>query len=137
MFAALIEKLQHRVDLRTDEAASAMEAIMDGQAPPSQIASFLIGLAMKGGRRGEIVGLARTMRARATNLSRSFAPVFDTCGTGGDGADTFNVSTVAALVLAACGVRVAKHGNRSASSRCGSADVLEALGVTVAAPPAV
>jgi anthranilate phosphoribosyltransferase len=77
------------------------------------------------------------MRARASKLSRSFAPVFDTCGTGGDGAHTFNVSTVAALVLAACGVRVAKHGNRSASSRCGSADLLETLGVNIAAPPAV
>jgi anthranilate phosphoribosyltransferase len=90
---------------------------------------------MKGERPDEIVGLARTMRARATKLSRSFAPVFDTCGTGGDNAHTFNVSTVAALVLAACGVRVAKHGNRSASSRCGSADLFEALGVNVAAGP--
>src|SRR3954453_3659449 len=137
MFAALIEKLQHRIDLTTDEAASAMEAIMDGQAQPSQIAGFLIGLAMKGERPGEIVGLARTMRARATKLSRSFAPVFDTCGTGGDRANTFNVSTVAALVLAACGVRVAKHGNRSASSRCGSADLFETLGVNVAATPPI
>jgi anthranilate phosphoribosyltransferase len=113
-----------------------MEAIMDGRAQPSQIAGFLVALAMKGERPDEIVGLARTMRARATKLSRSFAPVFDTCGTGGDGANTFNVSTVAAFVLAASGVRVAKHGNRSASSRCGSADLLEALGVTVSAGPA-
>jgi anthranilate phosphoribosyltransferase len=137
MFAGLIEKLQQRVDLTVDEAASAMEAIMDGQAQPSQIAGFLIGLAMKGERPGEIVGLARTMRAKATKLSRSFAPVFDTCGTGGDRAHTFNVSTVAALVLAACGVRVAKHGNRSVSSRCGSADLLEALGVNVSATPEI
>jgi anthranilate phosphoribosyltransferase len=135
-FPVLIDKLQRRVDLSVDEAAGAMEAIMDGQAPASQIAGLLVGLAMKGERPDEIVGLARTMRARATKLSRSFSPVFDTCGTGGDGADTFNVSTVAALVLAACGVRVAKHGNRSASSRCGSADLFEALGVNVSATPA-
>src|SRR4051794_28878881 len=136
MFRELIEKLQQRADLTVDEAAAAMEAIMDGRAQPSQIAGFLVGLAMKGERPDEIVGLARTMRARATKLSRSFEPVFDTCGTGGDGANTFNVSTVAALVLAGCGVRVAKHGNRSASSRCGSADLLEALGVHVSAEPA-
>jgi anthranilate phosphoribosyltransferase len=77
------------------------------------------------------------MRQRATPLSRTFSPVFDTCGTGGDRAHTFNVSTVAALVVAACGVRVAKHGNRSVSSRCGSADVFEALGVNITAPPDV
>jgi anthranilate phosphoribosyltransferase len=135
MFSELIAKLQRHVDLSVEEAAAAMEAIMDGRAQPSQIAGFLVGLAMKGERPDEIVGLARTMRARSTTLSRSFAPVFDTCGTGGDGANTFNVSTVAAIVLAACGVRVAKHGNRSASSRCGSADLLEALGVHVSAPP--
>jgi anthranilate phosphoribosyltransferase len=138
MFPGLIDKLQRRVDLTVDEAAGAMSTIMDGTAQPSQIAGFLVGLAMKGERPDEIVGLARTMRARSTKLSRSFAPVFDTCGTGGDGAHTFNVSTVAALVLAACGVRVAKHGNRSASSRCGSADLFEELGVNVTAqPPAV
>ena len=137
MFSELIAKLQRHEDLSVDEAAAAMEAIMDGRTQPSQIAGFLVGLAMKGERPSEIVGLARTMRARATRLSRAFAPVFDTCGTGGDGANTFNVSTVAALVLPACGVRVAKHGNRSASSRCGSADVLEALGVNLGAAPAV
>ena len=136
-FPALIDKVQRRVDLTVDEAAGAMAAIMDGDVPSSQIAGLLVGLAMKGERPDEIVGLARTMRERATKLSRSFSPVFDTCGTGGDGAQTFNVSTVAAVVLAACGVRVAKHGNRSASSRCGSADLFEALGVNVAAPPAV
>ena len=136
-FPALIDKLQKRLDLSVDEAAGAMEAIMDGQAQPSQIAGFLVGLAMKGERPDEIVGLARTMRARATKLNRAFAPVFDTCGTGGDGAHTFNVSTVAALVLAGCGVRVAKHGNRSASSQCGSADLFEALGVNLTAPPPV
>jgi anthranilate phosphoribosyltransferase len=137
MFSVLIDKLQRRVDLTVDEAAGAMGTIMDGAAQPSQIAGFLVGLAMKGERPDEIVGLARTMRARSTKLSRSFAPVFDTCGTGGDGAHTFNVSTVAALVVAACGVRVAKHGNRSASSRCGSADLFEALGVNVTAQPAI
>jgi anthranilate phosphoribosyltransferase len=137
MFSELLDKLQRRQDLTVDEAAGAMEAIMDGRAQPSQIAGLLIALAMKGERPAEIVGLARTMRARAARLARVHAPVFDTCGTGGDRAHTFNVSTVAALVVAACGVRMAKHGNRSVSSRCGSADVFEALGVNVTAEPAV
>ena len=137
MFPALIEKLQRRQDLTVDEASAAMEEIMEGRAQGAQIAGLLIGLAMKGERPSEVVGLARTMRARATRLSRDFRPVFDTCGTGGDRAHTFNVSTVAALVVAACGVKVAKHGNRSVSSRCGSADVFEALGVNVAADPAI
>jgi anthranilate phosphoribosyltransferase len=135
MFAPLIEKLQRRQDLTREEAAGAMDAIMEGRAQPAQIAGFLIGLSMKGERPAEIVGLAQTMRARATTLSRIHAPVFDTCGTGGDRAHTFNVSTVAALVLAACGVTVAKHGNRSVSSQCGSADLFEALGVRVSAEP--
>ncbi len=137
MFAALIEKLQRRQDLSMDEAAQAMEEIMSGRAQPAQIAGLLIGLSMKGERPTEIVGLARTMRAKAVPLSRTHAPVFDTCGTGGDLAHTFNVSTVAALVLAACGVRVAKHGNRSVSSRCGSADLFEGLGVQITAEPPV
>jgi anthranilate phosphoribosyltransferase len=137
MFSALLEKLQRRQDLTVDEAAAAMGEIMDGRAQPAQIAGLLIALAMKGERPAEIVGLATAMRARATRLARDHRPVFDTCGTGGDRAHTFNVSTVAALVVAACGVRVAKHGNRSVSSRCGSADLFEALGVNIAAEPAV
>jgi len=137
MFAPLLEKLHRREDLTAEEASGAMAEIMEGRAQPAQIAGFLVALGMKGERPSEIVGLARAMRARATRLSRTFAPVFDTCGTGGDRAHTFNVSTVAALVLAAAGIRVAKHGNRSVSSRCGSADLLEALGVNIAAPPEV
>jgi anthranilate phosphoribosyltransferase len=137
MFAPLIEKLQRREDLTTDEAAAAMSQIMDGNARPAQIAGLLVALTMKGERPSEIVGLAQTMRGRAARLSRVHTPVFDTCGTGGDRSNTFNVSTVAALVLASCGVRVAKHGNRSVSSRCGSADLFEALGVRVDAPVTV
>src|SRR4026207_389169 len=128
MFPTLIEKLQRRQDLTVEEASAAMDEIMEGRALPAQVAGLLIGLAMKGERPAEIVGLARTMRARATKLANDFAPLFDTCGTGGDRAHTFNVSTVAALVLAACGVRVAKHGNRSVSSRCGRAAPSEAVG---------
>lgn len=137
MFAELLEKLGRHVDLTSDEATAAMTEIMGGRAAPSQVAGFLIALSMKGERPGEVVGLARAMRAQATPLSRSYAPVFDTCGTGGDRSGTVNVSSIGALVVAACGVRVAKHGNRSVSSQCGSADLFEALGVNVAAAPDV
>lgn len=135
MFRVLIEKLGRREDLTVDEAANAMAVIMRGDATPAQIAGLLIGLSMKGERPSELVGLARTMRAEAVQLSAPVVDAFDTCGTGGDRSGSFNISTTAALVLAACGVRVAKHGNRSVSSLCGSADVLEALGVKVTAPP--
>jgi anthranilate phosphoribosyltransferase len=137
MFPTLIEKLSRREDLGSDEASAAMAEIMDGRAQPAQMAGFLIGLSMKGERPAEIVGLARTMRDRAVKLERAWPNVFDTCGTGGDRAHTFNVSTVAALVVAGCGVQVAKHGNRSVSSRCGSADLCEALGVQITASPTV
>ena len=137
MFSSLIEKLQRREDLTVDEASAAMGEIMDGRASSAQIAGLLIALAMKGERPTEVVGLARTMRLRAVPLSKTFDPVFDTCGTGGDRSHTFNVSTVSALVVAASGVRVAKHGNRSVSSQCGSADLFEALGVNINAPPPV
>lgn len=137
MFATLIEKLRRRQDLPADEAAAAMEEIMAGRATSAQIAGFLVALSMKGERPAEIVGLARTMRANAVTLPTAHPGIFDTCGTGGDGASTFNVSSLAALVLAACGVPVAKHGNRAVSSRCGSADLFAALGVATDAAPAV
>jgi anthranilate phosphoribosyltransferase len=137
MFAALLDKLQRHEDLTAAEAAAAMARIMDGEAAPAQIAGLLVALRLKGERPVEIVGFAQTMRARAVGLSQAFPNAFDTCGTGGDGAGTFNISSIVALVVAACGVPVAKHGNRSASSRCGSADVFEALGVDIAAPPAI
>src|SRR3954453_1316856 len=137
VFSGLIEKLMRREDLTSDEAAWAMDEIMEDRAADAQIAGFLIGLAMKGERPPEIVGLARAMRAHAVQISRRYDRVFDTCGTGGDRSGTFNISSCAAVVVAACGVRVAKHGNRSVSSLSGSADVFEALGVRVSAPPAV
>ena len=137
MFQTLIDKLTRHEDLTSDEAAAAMGEIMDGQAAPAHIAALLVGLAMKGERPAEIVGLARTMRARAVPVARRHDGVIDTCGTGGDRSGTFNISSCAALVVAAAGVRVAKHGNRSASSQTGGADVYEALGVRIAASPAV
>src|SRR6516225_6473515 len=114
-----------------------MAEIMEGRAAAAHIAGLLIGLAMKGERPAEIVGFARVMRAHAVKISRPYDHVFDTCGTGGDRSGTFNISSCAAIVVAACGVRVAKHGNRSVSSLSGSADVFEALGVRISAPPAV
>jgi anthranilate phosphoribosyltransferase len=118
--------------LTEDEAGAAMGVVMDGEATPAQIGALLAALAVRGESEDEVVGFARTMRARAVPLVARDA--VDTCGTGGDGAGTFNISTVASLVVAACGVPVAKHGNRSASGNCGSADVLEALGVRIDAP---
>ena len=132
-----LDTLLRREDLTAAQAAAAMEQVMEGAATPAQIAGFLVALAMKGERPEEIVGLARTMRAHAVSLSRPREACFDTCGTGGDRSHTFNVSSLSAVVLAACGIEVAKHGNRSVSSRCGSADLFEALGVNVAASPAV
>jgi anthranilate phosphoribosyltransferase len=135
MFAPLLEKLRRHEDLTSAEAAAAMGAIMDGQAQPSNIAALLVALSMKGERPSEMVGLAQAMRGRAVSLPVAVDGVFDTCGTGGDGLHTFNVSTAAAIVIAGAGVRVAKHGNRAASSRCGSADVFEALGLNLQATP--
>ena len=135
MLTPLIEKLLRHEDLTEDEAASVMTEVMDGQAPAASLGALLALLAMKGERPAELVGLARTMRERAVKLSQPPDDVFDTCGTGGDRSGTFNVSSAAAVVVAACGVRVAKHGNRSVSSKCGSADVFEQLGVNITASP--
>jgi anthranilate phosphoribosyltransferase len=134
MFADLFDQLRRHADLTADQAAGVMGTIMDGGAQPSQIGALLMALAAKGERPAEIVGFARAMRQRAVPLSRPVPGVFDTCGTGGDGAHTFNISTAVALVIAGSGVPVAKHGNRAVSSKCGSADVLEALGVGLEVP---
>ena len=125
-----------RQDLAPDEMAAVMGAIMDGGATPAQIGAFVVALRMKGETPSEIAGAARAMRARVTPVRCDAAPLVDTCGTGGDGRQTLNVSTIAAIVTAAAGVHVAKHGNRAVSSQCGSADLLEALGVEVTAPVA-
>ena len=129
-----IAKVVKCQNLTEDEAAAAFEIIIRGDATPSQIAGFLVALRMKGETAEEITGFARTARAMATPIEVDGA-LLDTCGTGGDGLATFNISTLAAVVASACGARVAKHGNRAASSMCGSADVLEALGVKIDLAP--
>jgi anthranilate phosphoribosyltransferase len=138
VIVAAIDRALAGIDLSRAEMAEVIGQIMDGGATPAQIGGFLIALRAKGEAVDEIVGAASAMRARATPLDcprrdRSI----DTCGTGGDGAGTINVSTLAAILIAACGGVVAKHGNRALSSRCGSADVLEALGIAIDADPAV
>lgn len=135
MFKDLLYKVARGENLSESEAAGAMELIMEGGATPAQIAGLLTALKLKGETIDEITGFARVMRSKATPVTSSHPLLVDTCGTGGDGANTFNISTITALVLAGAGVKVAKHGNRSVSSRCGSADVLEALGVNLALEP--
>ena len=129
-----LHRAVRREDLDAAAAEEAMEVILGGHASTAQIAAFLVALRMKGETADELIGFARAMRARASRVPADLAggPLLDTCGTGGDARGTFNISTIAAFVVAGAGVRVAKHGNRSISSRCGSADVLERLGVRVA-----
>jgi anthranilate phosphoribosyltransferase len=138
-----IKKVMEREPLTADEAEAVLEQIMTGQCSEAQIAALLTALRMKGETVDELTGFARVMRRKASAV-RSFLssingndgePLIDTCGTGGDTSGSFNISTAAAFVVAGCGLRVAKHGNRAASSHCGSTDVLEALGVKIELAP--
>jgi anthranilate phosphoribosyltransferase len=132
-----IERIMEHEALTPAEAEAAMRVILGGQATEPQIAAFLTALRMKGETADELAGFARAMRAMAAPVVVGLegAALLDTCGTGGDRSDTFNISTVAAFVVAGAGVRVAKHGNRSISSCCGSADLLEAMGIRIAIEP--
>lgn len=153
MLRTVLDKLVRRTDLSLDEARQAMELIMSGEATPSQIAAFIVALRMKGETVDEITGCAQAMRALAVHIEVAGPTVafesdglnsaegslaetiVDTCGTGGDCANTFNISTAVAFVAAGTGLTVAKHGNRAVSSKCGSADVLERLGVNLNLTP--
>ena len=132
---AAIRAVTERRDLSRDEMQQVMRTIMTGKATPAQIGGFLIGLRMKGETVDEITAAAAVMRELATRVPVTGEHVVDTCGTGGDAATTFNISTTSAFVVAAAGGKVAKHGNRSVSSKCGSADVLEAAGVNLDITP--
>jgi len=127
--------IQSSGELNADDTESVFTEIMQGAATPAQIGALLMGLSIRGETADEVAGAARAMRAASLTIAPETRPLLDTCGTGGDGANTFNISTCVALVVAACGQAVAKHGNRAISSKSGSADVLEALGVRLDIPP--
>ncbi len=133
MIKEAIDKAVKKQDLQEAEMMQAMEEIMGGVATPAQIGAFITALRMKGETVEEVTGAARIMRQKATRVNACATTIVDTCGTGGDSLNTFNISTTTAFVVAAAGIVVAKHGNRAVSSGCGSADVLEALGVNISA----
>jgi anthranilate phosphoribosyltransferase len=140
LITAAIAKLISKADLTDAEMTGAMSSIMNGGISAVQMAAFLVAMRMKGETVEELTAAARVMRNTAQRLSVSPGDdevLLDTCGTGGDGKDTFNISTIACFVIAAAGVKVAKHGNRSVSSSCGSADLMQALGVNIEIPPAM
>lgn len=134
MIKAVLGTLVEAINLKEEEARKVMGEIMEGKATPAQIASFLTALRMKGETVAEITGFARAMLKKVDAFSIKIDTLVDTCGTGGDSLNTFNISTAVAFVIAGTGLSVAKHGNRALSSKCGSADVLEALGVKLTIP---
>jgi anthranilate phosphoribosyltransferase len=136
MIKEAISKVIQNQNLTQDEMVTVMNEIMSGAATPAQIASFITALRIKGETVDEITGGALVMRQKATKINVS-GEVVDTCGTGGDGLHTFNISTISAFVVAGCGIKVAKHGNKSVSSKCGSADLLANLGVNIDVPPQI
>lgn len=137
MIKEAIAKVVNHEDLNEPQMMEVMDEVMEGKATPAQIAAFITGLRIKGETVDEVTGAARIMRRKATRIDARSPIIVDTCGTGGDGMKTFNISTTAAFVVAAAGLTVAKHGNRAVSSNCGSADVLEALGVKIDAQPEI
>ena len=137
MISGMLEKLLARQNLTIQEMSEVMNSMMSGASTPAQTAGFLIALRMKGETIDEVTGAAMSMRKHASFINAGTENVVDTCGTGGDKANTFNISTAAAFVAAGAGVTIAKHGNRSVSSKCGSADVLAAAGFNLDVEPAV
>jgi anthranilate phosphoribosyltransferase len=137
MFKQLLQEIIAGRDLSEEQMAGLVGQILDGQATDAQIGAFMGALAAKGESFEELTGAAQEMRRKAKRIQVSRPVVVDTCGTGGDGANTFNISTTAAFVVAGCGITVAKHGNRAVSSQCGSADLLESLGVNLDVHPEI
>ncbi len=135
MIRNILEKLLKKADLTSDEARMMMEQFMEGEATNSQIAAILVALRMKGETVDEISACAKVMREKATKIPAHHELIIDTCGTGGDSSGSFNISTTVAFLLAGTGYKVAKHGNRSMTSKCGSADLLEALGININLTP--
>ena len=135
-FSTVLGRLLDRPIPAAEDVRAAFDAILGGQWTPAQVAAFAVALRIRGESAEVIVAAAEAMRSAMSRVQHDLPVVVDTCGTGGDGAHTLNLSTAAALVVAACGLPVAKHGNRSISSRCGSADVVEALGVPIDVPAA-
>lgn len=137
MFTENLNRIVNRKNLNEEQMSQMITEIFSGNVTDSQIGAMMAALATKGETFEELAGAARAMRRKALRIQTSADTVIDTCGTGGDGAHTFNISTTTSFVVAACGVTVAKHGNRSVSSQCGSADLLEALGVKLDTPPEI
>ncbi len=134
MIKEAVKKAVEGIDLTREEARAAMETIMSGEATDAQIGGFLVAMRLKGETVDEIASFTRVMREKATHIEAAASGVLDTCGTGGDGTNTFNISTISAFVAAGAGITVAKHGNRSVSSKCGSADLIRELGIDIDIP---